>query len=720
MSRRQRRTRQKQARHAPRRVAATGGLALTVSLISGSVAQAATTLHVESDADTQTQATCGVGDGCTLRDALTNAGDGDTIVFNSSLSGTTGNTIYLSADLPTFSAGDLTIDGSGAPGLRIDTLYSYRIFDFDTAGTVAISDLTLYRGSGDGGAVDSTGTGALQISSMGIGYTQGSGNAGAVYSKGPLTVTGCRFYSNLHDAGDYISGGAVTAEGALTISGSSFTGNSASYGGAVYATGDGAVMIDNTTFDSNVAATAGENPRGGAIFIDDATAPVAITGSAIFRNAATVTAGTAKAYGGGISVNDVDSAVTIANSTIFNNNAYSQNGRTYGAGLSIDSANMPVTITGSTIANNYSYAYHDHAYGGGVFTGGSFSPQIQDSAVVANVATTYDGGSSGPDLYGSFTTSFSLIGSRDDATIVSSDHDLPDGTDPQFNPFGAGGKTLNPKPTSPLVDAGKSFGLTNDQRGETRPFDTTVANAPGGDGSDIGAVELQPADGVTAAPPGGSGGGGLAAPIVTAIAPSSGGSGTPVAITGENFAQTTKVLFGSTPATFTVDDFDHITAVAPAGLTGTVDITVVNAGGTSATTAADRFTYASSAGPTPGGPVPPSPPRLEFRDLIRFGKNRDRKLHSLSLHGIVIHATCDPGTCEIVTTLRQGGHVVGQATKALKKGENIAVRTRLSDSGLNWLQMHPEGRDTGHLRLAVVLIDGTNTLRRVGKYTFTR
>src|SRR5262249_136710 len=39
-------------------------------------------------------------------------------------------------------------------------------------------------------------------------------------------------------------------------------------------------------------------------------------------------------------------------------------------------------------------------------------------------------------------------------------------------------------------DSGKSFGVTNDQRDHPRPYDNPVlANAPGGDGSDIGAFE---------------------------------------------------------------------------------------------------------------------------------------------------------------------------------------------------------------------------------------
>jgi hypothetical protein len=49
-----------------------------------------------------------------------------------------------------------------------------------------------------------------------------------------------------------------------------------------------------------------------------------------------------------------------------------------------------------------------------------------------------------------------------------------------------------PQAGSPAIDAGKAFGLTLDQRGLPRPSDfPSIANATGGDGSDIGAVEVQ-------------------------------------------------------------------------------------------------------------------------------------------------------------------------------------------------------------------------------------
>jgi hypothetical protein len=53
--------------------------------------------------------------------------------------------------------------------------------------------------------------------------------------------------------------------------------------------------------------------------------------------------------------------------------------------------------------------------------------------------------------------------------------------------------TLALLPVSPAIDAGKSFGSLADERGLSRPFEILdIANASGGDASDIGAFELIP------------------------------------------------------------------------------------------------------------------------------------------------------------------------------------------------------------------------------------
>jgi hypothetical protein len=65
---------------------------------------------------------------------------------------------------------------------------------------------------------------------------------------------------------------------------------------------------------------------------------------------------------------------------------------------------------------------------------------------------------------------------------------------PQLGPLaqnGGGMPTHAVLKTSPVLDAGNSFGLRIDERFAPRPFDFIfVPNAPGGDGSDIGAFEL--------------------------------------------------------------------------------------------------------------------------------------------------------------------------------------------------------------------------------------
>jgi len=68
-----------------------------------------------------------------------------------------------------------------------------------------------------------------------------------------------------------------------------------------------------------------------------------------------------------------------------------------------------------------------------------------------------------------------------------------------------------------------------------------------------------------------------------------------VTITGANLTYAFEVDFGATPAGFTINDDGSITALSPAAAAaGRVDVTVASAGGTSATSAADQFTYAAT------------------------------------------------------------------------------------------------------------------------------
>ncbi len=111
-------------------------------------------------------------------------------------------------------------------------------------------------------------------------------------------------------------------------------------------------------------------------------------------------------------------------------------------------------------------------------------------------------------------------------------------------------------------------------------------------------------------------------PVVTSLDVSQGAAGDTVTITGKNFggaAGHLQVFFGAAPATsVTYVDANHLQATVPDG-TGTVDVRVrigvatsntsnytgaIFGYGTSATSAADQFTF----GTTPPPPPPPPPP----------------------------------------------------------------------------------------------------------------
>jgi Ca2+-binding RTX toxin-like protein len=88
------------------------------------------------------------------------------------------------------------------------------------------------------------------------------------------------------------------------------------------------------------------------------------------------------------------------------------------------------------------------------------------------------------------------------------------------------------------------------------------------------------------------------APTVSSVSPATvcTTGGVSVVITGTNLTGATAVSFGSTAATsFTVDSATQITAVVPAGVAGTVDVTVTTPDGTSSNSAADDLVYSTSS-----------------------------------------------------------------------------------------------------------------------------
>jgi hypothetical protein len=122
------------------------------------------------------------------------------------------------------------------------------------------------------------------------------------------------------------------------------------------------------------------------------------------------------------------------------------------------------------------------------------------------------------------------------------------------------------------------FGYNGNVAGVTQPVGSQTAN-----GTSLATAALVTAN--------------LPVPTVTNVSPNSGppSGATVVTITGTNFTGATAVNFGANLATgVTVTNATSITATAPAGVAGTIDVTVTAPGGPSATGAADHYTYGTA------------------------------------------------------------------------------------------------------------------------------
>jgi CSLREA domain-containing protein len=459
VSGKQRRKREKRRRHAPargsarRRIVASAGLGVTAALGASATAEAAN-FTVNSTADPG-DGTC---DGtCTLRDALddaaanNNPGVVDQILFDASVTGT----ITLNGtQLPTIDE-PLYIDGPGAGALTVSGNNASRI---------------LYMDPGQGDDVTVSG----------------------------LTLSGGRA------ATDPATGGAIlNLDADLTIRDSTITGNSAS--GESAAAGGGISTKYNTTIqDSTIANNVAQSTKydgdaaafgGGLGTIGDRTT---IEGSTISGNDVSaintgpdmnpMTDHDAQSFAGGL-IAFSENGVTIRRSTISGNDALAAAPPGYdaigtGGGLV---AVPPTTIESATVAGNSANA------GGGIYA-------IDEPGIVlANTIVADNSAGTGPDLSGpsnSFLAAFSLIEDPAGAPINSTGPNVI-GSDPQLGPLAENkaGQTLKPAATSPAIDQGSAGTATTDQRGQPRPYDApSIANAEGGDGTDIGAIELQDSD----------------------------------------------------------------------------------------------------------------------------------------------------------------------------------------------------------------------------------
>jgi len=421
------------------------GTALFCSAITSTQTAQATVLTVTNIADS--------GPG-SLRDSVLSAGNGDVVQLDPSLNG---QTITLTTGGIPINGG-VTIEGPGASLLtvrRADEAPSSLIFHTFGSDPIMISGLTIANGVGGGVRVESTGSGNLTIANCRI-----VENAGVAVSCGPGSGPGNR----------------------VTIDNSTISGNTGGYGGGIYVSGAmciGCVLsspcivtVNNSTISGNSAA------EGGGIYNVGATT---VTNSIISNN----TALDQSSGGGGIASGG---AMTITNSTISGNSANHQ-----GGGILHFSSNV-VFFTGNELKlTNTTITGNSATEGGGIHTLDGIVPvKTRNSIIALNLAST-------PDIEGPVTSEgFNLVGNNSGADISPPQESDQIGTaaapiDPLLGPLqDNGGPTFTHQLLldSPAIDKGHSSGSTTDQRGFIRPVDLfKIPNAPGGDGSDIGAFE---------------------------------------------------------------------------------------------------------------------------------------------------------------------------------------------------------------------------------------
>jgi IPT/TIG domain/Right handed beta helix region/NHL repeat len=161
---------------------------------------------------------------------------------------------------------------------------------------------------------------------------------------------------------------------------------------------------------------------------------------------------------------------------------------------------------------------------------------------------------------------------------------------------------------------------------------------------------------------------------VGALNPRSGptAGGNIVTIAGTNLSSASAVSFGAMPATsFSVLGQTLISAVAPPGAAGTVDVTVTTPGGTSPTGSSDQYTYVAAptvsavspnAGPTVGGTgVTISGTGFTGATAVSFGATSATSFSVTSNTSIAATSPAGSGTVDVTVTTSGGTSAIGAA-----------------------------------------------------------
>ena len=430
----------------------------------------------------------------------------------------------------------LAIHGNGATIQRSSDggTPAFRIFYINSDADLTISQLTIangkasasYPGSTGGGIYNDHGTVAAENSTFNQNSATDLGggifNDGHASGSATLTISNSTFSQNSATNGG-ASAGAIFNDGVhgnatLTISNSTFTENYATDGaGGIYNlsySGSATLTISNSTFSHNSTNSGGGGGIINAGSQGGGSATVSITNSTFSQNS--VTFGSAGAiYNSGQAAS---ATLTISNST------FSQNAATNGSAGAIFNRGYDgsgtLSITNSTFSQNSAYdggvIYNQGVLSGSATVSITNSTFNENSAQNGGGAVNYSAASGSATLQiGNTILKTGASGeniSNNAGTVTSLGYNLSNdaaggflnqptdqvNTDPILDPAGLqnnGGptQTITLQPGSPAIDKGKDLsGAGVDQRGFVRPFDDpNNPNANGGDGSDIGAVELQ-------------------------------------------------------------------------------------------------------------------------------------------------------------------------------------------------------------------------------------
>lgn len=338
-----------------------------------------------------------------------------------------------------------------------------------------------------------TGPGAGQLEVRRNGAGAGFSIFGFSTDAGPSSLSGITVSNGraVSSGGFVIGGGIRNAEGSLTLAGVVVKGNEAvaegadddhAEGGGVYSEGP-LTLRDSLVTENAARASDGTSitvaAGGGVAAFDSLT----VERSTISGNVAEATGGggVASAQGGGLLTPD---ETEIELSTISGNSVDAEDGGTQTRAAGGGVTAFEASLSGTTLIGN-SATSSGQAVGSNL---DAFMTTVVRNSIVSDPLGDADS-CNGETASGGFNLD------EDGSCEFEAGSDLnglPAGLDPVMKNNGG------PTPTHALltgsiaIDRGNSFGSTVDQRGLPRPSDfPAIGNKEGGDGSDIGAFELQ-------------------------------------------------------------------------------------------------------------------------------------------------------------------------------------------------------------------------------------